>query len=113
MAPEVHEADVPFARIDSPNAANDEGALVRPESAAGRVFFLTHTPTVNGWGIAIFDSATFSSAGSIDVPGVTGVPRRLIPWGADGLAFRTDTDQVFLIRGVPGLALTGIFTITP
>src|SRR5207247_503450 len=32
------------------------------------------------------------------VPGISGTPGSLIRWGADGLAFRTDAGQLFLIR---------------
>jgi hypothetical protein len=68
------------------------GALVAPDSTVSRVFFLS------GSSLLAFDQRTFLPVGSLDIPGVAGTPSSLILWGTDGLAFRTSTDQVFLIQ---------------
>src|SRR5207249_623445 len=45
-----------------------------------------------------FDRRSFLRAGSLDIPGVQGEASSLVAWGTDGLAFRTDEDQVVLLR---------------
>jgi hypothetical protein len=72
------------------------GSLVAPDSTVGLVFFLTGSaPTVT---LRAFDLVTFLQVGTVDIPGVVGTYSSLIRWGADGLAFRTSGNQVFLIR---------------
>ena len=67
--------------------------LVEPDLSAGRVYFLT------GNTLHTFDLATFTQLGPpFGVPGAFGTPSSLIRWGTDGLAYRTDNDQVFLLR---------------
>jgi putative hemolysin len=66
--------------------------LVEPDSTTGRTFFLT------GNTLLAFDQQTFAQVGSLDIEGVTGTPSSLIRWGEDGLAFRTSSGQVFLVR---------------
>ena len=69
-----------------------------PDSTVGRTFFLSQRQSGAGsWRVQAFDQETFLEIGSLDIPGVTGTPRSLIRWGADGLAFRTET-QVFIFR---------------
>jgi hypothetical protein len=70
--------------------------LVSPESGIGRVYFLT---TVSGQTvIQVFQKDTFLPLGTIPIPGVSGTSSSLIRWGQNGLAFRTSTNQVFLIE---------------
>lgn len=83
-------------------------AVVRPAADLGRVFF------VSGTTLHTFDAATFVPLGAISVPGMEGVGHSLIRVGANGLAFRTTEDQVFLLGSLPAavaptltLALTG------
>jgi hypothetical protein len=72
------------------------GTLVLPDSKVGRVFFLTGSgPTRT---LFAFDQRTFLPVGSLNIPDVSGTASSLIRWGTDGLAFRTDNSQVFLIR---------------
>jgi hypothetical protein len=71
------------------------GALVKPDSTVGRVFFLTGSGSTHT--LLAFDQDTFLPIGSFDIPDVSGMPSSLIRWGARGLAFRT-SDKVFLIR---------------
>jgi hypothetical protein len=67
--------------------------LVEPDVDAERVYFLS------GDTLFVFDLDTFTLVSPpFSVPGVLGTPGSLIRWGADGLAFRTDADQLFLLR---------------
>ncbi|HVK04975.1 MAG TPA: hypothetical protein VM490_15970 [Armatimonadaceae bacterium] len=75
-----------------------EGALVLPDSARGYVYFLTGAGQTKR--LRIFDRNTYQQVGSIEVAGVLGRPTSLIRWGDAGVAFRTNEDQVFLIRPV-------------
>src|SRR5437867_1297772 len=68
-----------------------------PDSAVGLVYFLVARDQ-SSYRILAFDQRTFLLVGSLDVPGVLGTPSKLIRWGANGLAFRTTGDQVFLIQ---------------
>ncbi|MBW3623672.1 MAG: DUF11 domain-containing protein, partial [Armatimonadetes bacterium] len=70
--------------------------LVYPDPAAHRIFFLVHEGGT--YKVLAFDAKTYLRVGEMPVPGVKGIPSDLTRWGADGLAFRTSADQVFLIR---------------
>jgi sugar lactone lactonase YvrE len=66
------------------------------DSANNRAFFLTGgSPSFQ---IRAFDLNTFLPVGFVNVSGVTGTPASLVRWGTNGLAFRTNTRQVFLIE---------------
>jgi hypothetical protein len=71
--------------------------LVKADSIVGRVFFLSQNPAPSTWTLQVFDIDTFAPNGSLNIPGVNGNPGSLIRWGTNGLAFRTDNNQVFLI----------------
>ena len=71
------------------------GGLVEPDSVLGRVFFLTGTGSTRT--LLEFDQSTFILLGTLDIPEVSGTSSSLIRQGVDGLAFRTSSDQVFLI----------------
>src|SRR5262245_17180060 len=70
------------------------------DAANNRVFFLTNF----GEGgeipaqLTAFDLRTFLPAGVVSVPGVLGRATSLLRWGANGFAFRTTRNQVFLIQ---------------
>jgi hypothetical protein len=70
------------------------GALVEPDAAAGRAFFLSDNT------ILAFSNATLTPVGTRAVPGILGTPSSLIRWRETGLAFRTSANQVFLIETV-------------
>lgn len=74
------------------------GSLVKPDSAIGRTFFLTDGFGGNLRTLRAFDQNTFLPLGTMDIQSVSGTPGSLVRWGTNGLAFRTDSDQVFLIR---------------
>ena len=67
------------------------GALVKPDSKVGRVFFLSGN-TLFG-----YDLDTFLPVGSLVIQGGSGTASSLIRWGSRGLSFRT-SDKVFLVR---------------
>jgi uncharacterized repeat protein (TIGR01451 family) len=74
---------------------------VAPDSSLGRAFVMGgSTPFGTANQVTAFDLNTFLSVGSLPVGGVTtdfGTVSSLVRWGADGLAFRTDT-QVYVLR---------------
>ena len=84
----------------------------------GRVFFVTNN---SGYSIRAYDMNTFRLIGSIPLPGLGQAPRKLIRWGTNGLAFRTDFNRVFLIQSslvdggeaVPTPSPTPVITPTP
>ncbi|MBD0373555.1 MAG: hypothetical protein ICV60_22165, partial [Pyrinomonadaceae bacterium] len=81
-------------------------SLVEPNSKVGRVFFLTRNPipeTVNGvsvytWTLRAFNQTTFQPVGTLEIKGINGIPSSLIRWGTNGLAFRTSSNQLFIIQ---------------
>jgi hypothetical protein len=80
-------------------AGIDFGALVRPDSASGRIFFLNGNAT-----LLVFDPTTFLPLGSLNIPGVSGRATSLIRWGSDGLAFRTSNNQIFVVQSPVAVA---------
>jgi hypothetical protein len=84
--------------------------LVAPDVAVGRVFFLVGDGPDRR--LLVYDQRTREFLGWVDIHGVTGTASRLLRWGADGLAFRTSGDQLFLIRTplTPAVELTVSFS---
>lgn len=84
--------------------------LLKPDSAAGLVYFITTIPGVAMQGpppppgpcspctIRIYDQRTFSLLGSLALPDASGKVGGLARWGTDGLAFNTDSGQLFLVQ---------------
>ena len=68
--------------------------LVEPDVPNGRVFFLRYTGT--NVTLYAFDESRHQLIGSMIVPGVSAIPSRLIRWGGDGVAFKTD--KLFIVR---------------
>ena len=95
------------------------GALVVPDSTVGRVYFLTGSGSA--WTLRAYDSNNFLQVGILSIPGVSGTPSSLVRWGANGLAFRTSSNQVFIIQTslipssepIPGPTPTPTATPTP
>ncbi|HET8670141.1 MAG TPA: hypothetical protein VFM05_05775, partial [Candidatus Saccharimonadales bacterium] len=70
-----------------------------PDTSAGRVYFVTQDPfSSNNLILRAFSIDTFLQVGSLTIPGVTGQPTSLVRWGANGLAFRTTSDELFIIQ---------------
>ncbi len=87
------------------------GNLVLPDSRTGRVFFLMSTGG-STYTLRAYDQQTFLAIGTPEtISNVSGTASSLIRWGANGFAFRTSTNQVFLIRSslVPSLDPIGDF----
>jgi uncharacterized repeat protein (TIGR01451 family) len=72
------------------------GSLMLPVAELGRVLFLF--PEGTNWTIAAFAAETRQRIGAVAVPGLLGKPSSLIRWGEDGLAFRTSSNQVFMLQ---------------
>lgn len=66
------------------------------DGAGGRVFYLTQAGA--NWELRAFDIGTLQAIGTQVVANVQGVPGNLIRCGADRLAFRTSSDQLFIVR---------------
>ena len=48
--------------------------------------------------LRIYNTDTFTQIAAFQVTSVGGQPRSLIRWGSDGLAFKTDSDQIYILR---------------
>lgn len=75
---------------------SDGSALVEPDPAGGRVFYLGNTQ--GNWQLRAHDLDTGELLGTLSLPGLAGIPSGLTRWGAQGLAFRTDASQLWLIN---------------
>jgi len=75
--------------------------LVAPQAKAHRVYFLQNMD--KGWRFHAFDTRTFTSLGTMDIPGLQGNPMRLVKWGDDSYAVRTSSSQIIFISPVPDL----------
>lgn len=75
-------------------------SLFVPDPAAGRVFFLPHWAYPNSppRPLEVFDLRRFTLVGRQELPVRFERAGSLIRWGEDGLAFRTDRDEVVLFR---------------
>lgn len=80
-----------FPNVSSPAFAIDSGS--------GRAFYLVKenfgSTTLT---IKVFDINTFVLIGSLPIPNVSGDGTSLVRWGANGLAFRTTNNEVYLIQ---------------
>jgi hypothetical protein len=111
------EAGTPVGRYrfaDGP-FGNGDRIAVAVDSGARRVYFLSGQFTIDNIPLTIrltaFDQRTFIKVGSLDIPNVIGGPTALVRWGANGLAFRTDKDRVYLLHN--SLVATPASTVTP
>jgi hypothetical protein len=76
---------------------SESATLVEPDAASGRAFYLVGA---NGaWQLNAYSISTFNLLGSLSLSNVAGSPSSLIRWGTNGLAFRTTSNQLFIIRG--------------
>jgi sugar lactone lactonase YvrE len=70
-----------------------------PDTTAGRVYFVSQDPqSSSNLILKAFSIDTFLLVGSLTITGVSGSPTSLVRWGANGLAFRTTGDQLFIIQ---------------
>lgn len=73
------------------NGTYNANGLVEADAVLGKVYFL------DGENLKTFDLATFVLLDTDPIAGIMGSTSSLIRWGAEGLAFRTDSGQVFLL----------------
>ena len=71
--------------------------LMVPDSSLNAAFFVSKQVGASTATIQAFDLAHFTVMGSVTIPGVNGIIKRLIRWGQNGLAFNTDAGQLFLV----------------
>jgi trimeric autotransporter adhesin len=88
--------------VVEPNSMTLEGrfpvyGLVEPDSANGRVYFLTQDSSSGAYTLRAFNSQTFVQVSSLAIGTLSGDPRSLIRWGADGLAVGT-SNKVYLVH---------------
>jgi hypothetical protein len=68
------------------------------DTAVGRAYYLTNGPTSGTLTLKAFDINTFVLLGSLTINGVSGTPSSLLRWGPNGVAFRTSSNQLFIIQ---------------
>lgn len=70
------------------------------DATVGRAYYITNAQTHGSDPIVLraYDLNTFAQLGEISIGGVFGTPTSLVRWGTNGLAFRTNGDQVFLVQ---------------
>ena len=70
------------------------------DSGVGRAYFITNSQSSTNYTVTLraFNVSTFLSEGTLEISGVNGHVTSLVRWGSNGLAFRTDGGQLFLIQ---------------
>jgi hypothetical protein len=70
------------------------------DSAVGRAYFLTGSQSSSNYTVILraFNINSFIPVGTLTISGVKGAVSSLVRWGSNGLAFRTDGGQLFLIQ---------------
>ncbi len=68
-----------------------------PDSKVGRAFYLSRD-TTGVLTLRAYDINTFAQVGSTTLGGVSGDPTTLVRWGSNGLAFRTTSNQLYLLQ---------------
>ncbi|HEY2232835.1 MAG TPA: IPT/TIG domain-containing protein, partial [Candidatus Angelobacter sp.] len=76
---------------------NTSGFMVT-DRTLNKAFFLRQ-PVAGSVSIDAYVLNRLTAAGSINIPGITGTPKRLIRWGQNGLAFNTTGGQLVLVGG--------------
>ena len=76
---------------------NTSGSMVK-DRTLNKAFFLRQ-PSAGSVSIDSYVLNRLTAVGSINIPGITGTPKRLIRWGQNGLAFNTTGGQLVLVGG--------------
>jgi uncharacterized repeat protein (TIGR01451 family) len=76
-------------------AGAETATLVEPDAPANRIYYLVQT---NGWQLKVHELDSRRWLGTLPIPNLYGTPTSLIRWGTNGLAFRTSSNQLFVIR---------------
>jgi len=66
------------------------------DATINRFFYLI--PSGSTWILQAYEATSLTFAGNITITGVSGTPSSLIRCGTDAFAFRTDANQLFLIK---------------
>jgi hypothetical protein len=83
---------------------------VTPDFNHERVFVLSRNSNFDTtWILSAYTANGYRLIGQMQIPGVNGNAANLVRWGTDGLAFRTDGGQIFLIQ----TALTSAYAQNP
>ena len=92
-----------------------------PDESVGRSYYLVKDFPNHFWTLKAYDNTTFTLVGSLNLNNVQGDATSLVRWGANGLAFRTTANQLFIIQTtlipssepIPGPTVIPTPTITP
>jgi uncharacterized repeat protein (TIGR01451 family) len=76
-------------------AGAEAATLVEPDAVANRIYYLVQT---NGWQLKVHELDSRRWLGTLPISNLYGTPTSLIRWGTNGLAFRTSSNQLFVIR---------------
>ena len=68
------------------------------DANVGRAYYVARDNFSSNWMLKVYDINTFVQIGTLAIPDLQGEPASLVRWGANGLAFRTTTNQVYLIQ---------------
>ncbi len=68
------------------------------DSSRNRIYFLVSSSYQSNYVINAYEIDTFRPVGYINLQSINGTPTSLVRWGADGLAFRTTGNQIFLVQ---------------
>jgi hypothetical protein len=70
------------------------------DSSVGRAYFITNSQSSTNYTVTLraYDISTFLPVGTLEISGINGSVSSLVRWGSNGLAFRTDGGQLFLIQ---------------
>ena len=93
--------------------ANAVAQTFLPDPVNGRAYYLQFGPTDGTVTLKVFDINTFLPLGSLEISDVFGTPTSLLRWGPNGLAFRTNLKQLFIIQTSLIPSATPIPTPTP
>ncbi len=85
----------PFG-VDRIYAGAEKAVLVEPDANYGRVFYLSASNTTAS--LLACDMNTWRQIGSLSITNLAGTPTTLIRWGTNGLAFRTTSNLLYVIR---------------
>jgi hypothetical protein len=69
-----------------------------PDSTVSRAYYLTQDQASGTYTLKAFDTNTFLSVGTLNIPGIVGTPTSLVRWGTNGLAFRTTGSQLYILQ---------------
>ena len=90
---------------------SERAILVEPDELNHCVWFLGQNGSE--WRLNGYDMDSYDYLASLIITNLQGTPRSLIRWGTNGLAFRTSSNQLFLVRfNIPGTDVQADIGIT-